>query len=1360
MGLAAPGLEALVAARLHERRNAGSVVLHEATQQALQRVDALAGAAQRTVEVQARQRREPAEQRRARVRRRGPAGAIVGFGRQGACDGGGQPAQQRRVQVFGIDGLGDVVVHARGQAGGAVLAEGVRGHRDDRHVQAPAAQLACRLDAVAAGHLHVHQHHVVGRCEGHRDGPVTVLGELGAQADGAQQFECDFLVDRVVFGEQHAVAPAAPAQRGLGHARRHDRGQRLGLVAHHAGEHVVQRRGGDRLDEHRVEARRQRIAPHRRVVVGGDQHGRRQAVAEALAQPAEQRDAVHRRHAPVEQQRVVGGAGARRPIGLFECLRAGVGLVHTHAEQAQPVAEGAACLGQVVHEQHATARQRGRCRRLGAAMAEPRGEPEPAALAGCTLDTRCAAHQLGQPACQRETESGAAGAARGRAVELLEGVEQRGLALGRNAAAGVLHDETNVQALAFVGQAFGAHAHEAALGELDGVGQQVQQRLRQPGRVAEQPVGQGVGVDHQLEALLAGRVGHHLEAARDHRVEREVDRFQAEPAGLDLEQVEDVVDLGAAGRFGRVARRGELGVAALQLGLRTFEGAHVEGHHEHAVYQAVVAAVGHVVHQVHDVAVGARGAALELERLAGQRRLEARAMLLEVGRADDLGGVASDRHVRREAEPLVVGPVGEAAAQLAVPVGDAAGQVVGDRAQETFGVGELHVGQLKRGGALVDQFLQGVAVPVDLLGERAPFGDVGERGDDGDHAAVVRAAHRLGVDAEPAHHAVAVARAHLGAVLRPAGGEHAGERHLGRRERLAVGADRQPAGRFDGGAARQAVAAAVAPAQQPGRRGVAADQVPVGVVDEYAFFEHLDHRAIVRLAVGLRGEHLLAFGHVARDAEQADHRTAGIPQRAPDGHRDALAGGRGHPLGEALVAAGGDHAQVVRAQSRGCLGVEEFAVQVPEHLGHRARDIPRCRPVAGEVAALQILREDRVVRVLGDLLEQLQRAQPLGLLGLRTRRIVEGAPLPRQPHPGRQRHQRGEPDAGGPECGFPGRGIDVALILLCDQPPVRLADAAHHRRDRFVAIVARREWHADGDLAAHRTGDREGRVRQPDRGPGVTGREAHIVQPDELARVGLPEDRLAAGARHRPAAQQRKQPARRIGPDHQGGTRRGAGLEQRDDDVDSRPGGRPVRPVDAGVEHASLGHRARQHREQRRRRGVCIRHVARDHLARAVEQQDGVRVDRPPQRRAARHQRLQRGRGALVGPLQVRVGELPARAGECAGVGELAAPGLDLGVAQVGHRQQFGAGRLAHRPEVAHGDEHDDRGHRRCRQRVQRPREAAVLAMHGSPTRCGAPRPRRTGCSCSGCRSSGATGRGRRRRASASSARTWLPSTA
>jgi hypothetical protein len=164
-------------------------------------------------------------------------------------------------------------------------------------------------------------------------------------------------------------------------------------------------------------------------------------------------DAVHRRHAPVDQQRVEDLAALRHAVGHAQRLLARGRFVHVQAEQPQPFGDGLARLGQVVHQQHTPALQhRAFVLRLHA-HAQPGREPEGAAFAQRAVDAHLTAHQRRQVPRQRQAQAGAAVAAAGGAVELLEGGKQRRQPVGRDAGPGVAHREAHLQPVAIVGQA-------------------------------------------------------------------------------------------------------------------------------------------------------------------------------------------------------------------------------------------------------------------------------------------------------------------------------------------------------------------------------------------------------------------------------------------------------------------------------------------------------------------------------------------------------------------------------------------------------------------------------------------------------------------------------------------------------------------------------------------------------------------------------------------------------------------------------------------------------------------------------------------------------------------------------------------
>ena len=132
-----------------------------------------------------------------------------------------------------------------------------------------------------------------------------------------------------------------------------------------------------------------------------------------------------------------------------------------------------------------------------------------------------------------------------RAVRLLEGPEDPLPPVGRDADAGVGHREAEdglPLGRGAVGD-FHPHGHLALLGELDRVADQVEQHLPQPARVADQGVGHvRLHVAGQLQPLGPGPHGQGPHGVAQRRPEREVGRVQLQLAGLDLREVEQVVD--------------------------------------------------------------------------------------------------------------------------------------------------------------------------------------------------------------------------------------------------------------------------------------------------------------------------------------------------------------------------------------------------------------------------------------------------------------------------------------------------------------------------------------------------------------------------------------------------------------------------------------------------------------------------------------------------------------------------------------------------------------------------------------------------------------------------------------------------
>ena len=86
-----------------------------------------------------------------------------------------------------LDGLGEVVVHAGGEAAFAVAVKSVGGEGDDGGMGVGAANGGGGFEAVHAGHLTVHEDKVVGEGEGHGDGLEAVGGDIDVAAGLAEE---------------------------------------------------------------------------------------------------------------------------------------------------------------------------------------------------------------------------------------------------------------------------------------------------------------------------------------------------------------------------------------------------------------------------------------------------------------------------------------------------------------------------------------------------------------------------------------------------------------------------------------------------------------------------------------------------------------------------------------------------------------------------------------------------------------------------------------------------------------------------------------------------------------------------------------------------------------------------------------------------------------------------------------------------------------------------------------------------------------------------------------------------------------------------------------------------------------------
>ena len=200
----------------------------------------------------------------------------------------------------------------------------------------------------------------------------------------------------------------------------------------------------------------------------------------------------------------------------------------------------------------------------GAAYSRGSDQREGAALAGRAAHRDVAAQQARQVARDRQAQAGAAVLAAGGAVGLAEGLEDQVLLLGRDADAACRAPRSAMRP-----SAPRAHVqrHAAVLGELDRVRQQVLQDLLEALAV-------GVDAWPARPARLARRTaGPSARASgsnmlrRPSATRRSGDGFGAhfQLAGLDLGEVEDVVDQGQQVVAGRVDRLGELDLLVVRL---------------------------------------------------------------------------------------------------------------------------------------------------------------------------------------------------------------------------------------------------------------------------------------------------------------------------------------------------------------------------------------------------------------------------------------------------------------------------------------------------------------------------------------------------------------------------------------------------------------------------------------------------------------------------------------------------------------------------------------------------------------------------------------------------------------------------
>jgi hypothetical protein len=236
--------------------------------------------------------------------------------------------------------------------------------------------------------------------------------------------------------------------------------------------------------------------------------------------------AVHAGHAPVHEHHVVRFDGIL-PLDRGDGFLPGGDRVHAERDPAQGFLEDFPRGGIVVDDEHPEfpeplGQDPARARR--GADSEPDGEEERAAGPGNALEPDAAAHEVHEAAADGEAEPGAAVLAGGGHVGLREGLEELRRLFGRHADARVAHGELELHLVARALEQLDVEPDLAALGELDGVVDEVGEDLAEAQRVAEQVFRKaGRDVREELEALLVRLLRGERDDGADDLVELEAD---------------------------------------------------------------------------------------------------------------------------------------------------------------------------------------------------------------------------------------------------------------------------------------------------------------------------------------------------------------------------------------------------------------------------------------------------------------------------------------------------------------------------------------------------------------------------------------------------------------------------------------------------------------------------------------------------------------------------------------------------------------------------------------------------------------------------------------------------------------------
>ena len=262
--------------------------------------------------------------------------------------------------------------------------------------------------------------------------------------------------------------------------------------------------------------------------------------------------AVHDRHLDVHQYQIEGvRAGFPQDVERFLAVGSGA---RGDADDGQQRFDDFAVERLVIHHQYlhipVAHRQHGLVggvcglRQIdGSAQPQPDPDAEGGADALLAGDADIAAHHFCQTPGQRQPEAGAAELAAHGDIGLGEGLEQAGEAFLGETDTRIFDVDPQADAICLTGLQADAHLDPAGGGELDGIGQQVEQDLLDAQGVAEEYIRySGVNLFNQFQALFFCPVRHHRAATLNQAMQAEAGGFKLHVAGGYLRQIEQVVD--------------------------------------------------------------------------------------------------------------------------------------------------------------------------------------------------------------------------------------------------------------------------------------------------------------------------------------------------------------------------------------------------------------------------------------------------------------------------------------------------------------------------------------------------------------------------------------------------------------------------------------------------------------------------------------------------------------------------------------------------------------------------------------------------------------------------------------------------